>query len=405
MFAILKSIIGTVMLISYTAICLVCTLALCVQALLVHENNRFDQKKKHIFYRTYLVIALSGISEWGGVFLNYAPDNTRWLHILMKFIDYTVSPTVAMCFARQVKEATRSYRVVNAVIAVNIIFQVINIFTGWAFYLDAENVYHHGQLHWIYDAIYIFTALFGYMEFIEYGKKFRRQNTGSMSMVLATVLLCLILQTIGDDVRTVYLGMTLCTMLLFVHYTEFGQIEKDDELSLKKQLLENDAMTGVFSRYAYIEAVEAYTNAGIPENLAIFMADVNGLKTINDLLGHSAGDEVIKAVANCLKVTFEHCGKCYRTGGDEFVVFARMTREGANAAQDSIKAALKRWHGMVAPEAHASVGYVMASDFPDHTLEELVTEADVIMYEDKKRYYESVNAGNTMRHNRSPIER
>ena len=386
------------MLISYTAICFVCTLALCVQALLVCENDRFDSKTKNIFYGTYILIALSGISEWGGVFLNRAPESTRIIHIISKFTDYVVSPMVAICFARQVKKSSRSYRLVNLLIVFNIIFQIISLFTGWAFYLDAKNVYHHGPYHMVYDAVYIATTLFGYAEFIEYGRQFRRQNMGSMSMVLFIVTFCVLFQTIGDDVRTVYLGMTLCSMLLFVHYSEFGQLEKDDELSLKKKLLENDAMTGVFSRHAYIEAVEAHAEDQIPEDLVVFVADVNGLKAINDNLGHSAGDEVIKAVAHCLDATFKESGRCYRTGGDEFVVFAHIDKEEADASILKIKNSLTWWHGVVAGEASASVGYAAASDHPGHTIEQLVSEADAAMYEDKKLYHQSRNQEGAMRH-------
>ena len=48
---------------------------------------------------------------------------------------------------------------------------------------------------------------------------------------------------------------------------------------------------------------------------------LNGLKKANDTLGHSAGDELICAAANCMKFAFASYGKIYRIGGDEFVVW------------------------------------------------------------------------------------
>ncbi|MBR5705734.1 MAG: diguanylate cyclase, partial [Deltaproteobacteria bacterium] len=59
-----------------------------------------------------------------------------------------------------------------------------------------------------------------------------------------------------------------------------------------------------------------------PEDLAVFSIDVNGLKTVNDSLGHDAGDELIRGAADCISAAFGQTGKCYRTGGDEFVVLA-----------------------------------------------------------------------------------
>jgi diguanylate cyclase (GGDEF)-like protein len=389
---------STFMLISYTAACFVCTLALMVQGLLVRENNRFDKKTKYIFYGTYAVIILSGLSEWGAVFLNGAPERFRGIHAFLKMSDYITGPMVGVCFARQVRKPDRSYKLVNVIIAVNTIIEIASVFTGWTFYLDADNVYHHGPFHMFYVAMYATTALFGFTEFIRYGKAFRKQNVGSLSLVLLTITICDVWQMLRGDVRVVYLGMTVCSMLLFVHYSEFGQLETDDELSLKKRLLENDAMTGVFSRHAYIEALEAYTNEGIPEDLAVFVSDINGLKTVNDELGHSAGDEVIKVVAHCLDVTFKACGRCYRIGGDEFVVFARMTMGEADASRFKIKSSLAEWHGIVAREANASVGYVLACNLPEHTAEQLVAEADAVMYEDKKKYYKSINREDAIRH-------
>ena len=56
----------------------------------------------------------------------------------------------------------------------------------------------------------------------------------------------------------------------------------------------------------------------------MFSVDINGLKTVNDTLGHEAGDELICGAARCIEATLGTWGKCYRTGGDEFIVLAEM---------------------------------------------------------------------------------
>ena len=48
--------------------------------------------------------------------------------------------------------------------------------------------------------------------------------------------------------------------------------------------------------------------------------DINGLKVVNDTLGHAAGDELICGAADCISKTFEKSGTCYRTGGGGGVV-------------------------------------------------------------------------------------
>lgn len=377
------------MLVSYTAVCFLCTVTMCVLTQLVRENDRLDDKTKRIFYGTYLVVVLSGIGDWGGMFFNGSPDSTRGIHTFMKLMDYIITPMTGICFARQVAQSNRSYKAVNAVVAFNIAFQLISVLNGWVFYLDSDNVYRRGGLYWIYIAIYTYTSLFGYMEFIRHGKRFRRRNTVSLTMTLLMLATGTVMQTCMDSVRIIYLGMTMCSVLLYIYLAEFNQIEMDDELDIKQRMIERDAMTGVFSRHAYNEALDEYSRSGAPEKLAVFVSDINGLKAINDRLGHSAGDEVIRAVASCLSETFKDTGRCFRTGGDEFVVFAQITGEQAEVAAAGIKRTLGEWHGILADKAYVSIGYVVAQDHPGVDVQSLTSIADRLMYEDKREYYRS----------------
>ncbi len=378
------------MLTSYSAIFLLCTAAMCIQARLVSENDRFDKKTKYTFYVTYLFVMLSGIGDWGGVFLNHAPEHLRWLHAVMKLLDYTATPMTAICFAMQVSRTERPYRMVTAVMAFNVLLQLISLFTGWTFYIDADNVYQRGPLYWIYVVIYVYAALFGYMELVRHGRRFKKQNAVSLSMMLVMICASVLMQMLMPRVKTIYVGMTLCSVMLFVYLNEFSQMAMDDELDLKRRMLEIDAMTEIYSRHAYIEALEGYERDGMPDDMAVFMTDINGLKAINDEYGHSAGDEVIRAVAQCLDATFKDSGRCYRTGGDEFVCFARMDRNDASAAAEHIKKNLSEWHGILTDKANASVGCVIARDHPEQDAQGLVALADRCMYEDKREYYRRI---------------
>ncbi len=61
--------------------------------------------------------------------------------------------------------------------------------------------------------------------------------------------------------------------------------------------------------------------------------DINGLKCINDSLGHAAGDELICAAADCMKECFQNYGNVYRIGGDEFVII--MTEKTEELQKDN----------------------------------------------------------------------
>ena len=83
-----------------------------------------------------------------------------------------------------------------------------------------------------------------------------------------------------------------------------------------------DPMTGAKSKTAYLQREKEINSAiegGTPEKFAVVVCDVNGLKKINDTLGHKAGDEYIKKAFQMICDIFQH-SPVYRIGGDEFVV-------------------------------------------------------------------------------------
>lgn len=83
-----------------------------------------------------------------------------------------------------------------------------------------------------------------------------------------------------------------------------------------------DTLTGVRNKFAYVE-LECRLNLQIREEVplefAVAVCDVNGLKQINDTLGHKAGDELIKSASASITNIFHDCN-VFRIGGDEFAV-------------------------------------------------------------------------------------
>lgn len=144
--------------------------------------------------------------------------------------------------------------------------------------------------------------------------------------------------------------------------------------------LELDALTGFRTRKAYYNDVELIEQDKEKKEqpVGILFADVNGLKAINDRLGHQAGDELIISVAQSISAIFSD-GKMYRFGGDEFVVLSFDERE--ELFQNKLKQLEKNW----GESYSAAVGSVWLEYARD--LEKSVAIADKMMYMDKSRYY------------------
>lgn len=202
---------------------------------------------------------------------------------------------------------------------------------------------------------------------------------------------------------TVYLNITAFLVQLLVAFVclfgivsvvvrwinEFYTIRQkklDEKLNEQSVKISIDALTGVFSRMAYHEAIESYAEH-IPEDLAVFLIDINGLKRVNDTLGHEAGDELICGAAHCITEAVGDKGRTFRIGGDEFVVFAAMQKAQADETLAEMDRIMAAWSGVKVKALSVSAGYALANEFAGCSVEELTKEADKAMYEQKKEYY------------------
>ena len=79
-----------------------------------------------------------------------------------------------------------------------------------------------------------------------------------------------------------------------------------------------DALTGLYNRSRYERDIQAAREAGYKQLCCIYI-DAVGLHEINNHLGHQAGDDMLRGIADGIRAVFpDSCG--YRIGGDEFVV-------------------------------------------------------------------------------------
>ena len=144
------------------------------------------------------------------------------------------------------------------------------------------------------------------------------------------------------------------------------------------QVTKKDPLTGLLNRQAYYADISSE-----PEEItALVSIDMNGLKTINDTEGHTAGDKAISTIAACFLRATKRKQRVYRVGGDEFVIVCRQVSE-----EDVISLA-KRIHELVdATDYTCSVGYSYSSD-RKKSIDQLLSESDANMYAEKQLYYQ-----------------
>lgn len=166
------------------------------------------------------------------------------------------------------------------------------------------------------------------------------------------------------------------------------------QLSELKDLAYTDPLTRLFNRRALDERLRqelSRCNRLRGTTFTVAVLDVDDFKSVNDALGHLAGDELLKRIAADLRKCLREHDVIFRTGGDEFVALMPDT------AHEEALAALERFAAQVScfdfHGRRARVSFGIATRPPDgETAASLLARADMAMYE-AKRHKARIQAG------------
>jgi len=148
-----------------------------------------------------------------------------------------------------------------------------------------------------------------------------------------------------------------------------------------RYLSTHDILTGLYNRN-FFESEIARLQLSRLFPIGIVIVDMNNLKKANDRYGHSAGDELIRKVAQNLQHSFRAGDVIARIGGDEFAVILVQTDDfGAHSAVERLRANIKNHHDELLSIA---VGMAIAKE--GDYLPAIMRQADDRMYDDKTAY-------------------
>jgi diguanylate cyclase (GGDEF)-like protein len=158
------------------------------------------------------------------------------------------------------------------------------------------------------------------------------------------------------------------------------------ELDLRDKSL-TDELTRVHNRRGFYLIGEhmLFESRRNQTPLTVLYFDVDGLKEVNDNLGHEAGSQLLQEFANLLRTHFRHNDEVARIGGDEFAVLLLdgqidiLLRRLANATAEENNKGNRPYR------ISYSVGQMTSDPEADESFTELVTQADANMYEQKRR--------------------
>jgi len=164
-----------------------------------------------------------------------------------------------------------------------------------------------------------------------------------------------------------------------------------DDAIRNAQLANTDELSGMFNRRFLMQAGKRELRNSINNNktLSVVMLDIDKFKSINDTYGHSAGDMVIKEIANVITKSIRGVDIAARYGGEEFIILLPATdMDGAKIASEKIRQAIEE-----SQVIHENKIIKFTSSFGISTLDEKTCSFDILLESADKMLYISKKEG------------
>jgi diguanylate cyclase (GGDEF)-like protein len=253
-----------------------------------------------------------------------------------------------------------------------------------------DGAYYPGQARYItlglqtilFTVIAIYTLVGACREDVGRKERLHYLATGFSGIVMTIFI---ILQTMFEFLPLYAMGCMLATCIIHTYVMMDRESDWDTELGNFRDLAYKDPLTHVKNRAAFMEK-RAFINRQIRDNVmeefGLVVFDLNDLKTVNDTLGHDAGDRYIKNASHLICSAFKH-SPVYRVGGDEFV--ALLEGDDYRDRFDLLKSFDELMEeNLESGEVVISSGLDEYIHESDHEFDSVFDRADRRMYERKK---------------------
>ena len=334
-------------------------------ALLVGDNRMLGRSTKHILM-TCLILTLGGVVfQWLSWVASGNPNLNLYQRIAIA-TEFCVAPAIPVSAALAVKRDKRALAMMIVVLA-NAALEVASVFVPLVFVVNNQGLYERGPAYPAYITAYVACSVY----LLVHGTLAARRAQGTSYVAVGSIVLCLaagiVPQLMWHNAQTSWTAIAMTLALYYIYHND--AVQKTDEL------------TGLLNRRTYERHIADLTGPA-----QIYLLDLNDFKSVNDVLGHAAGDEVLASTAALIRRSFGFAGLCYRTGGDEFVVIVdgvhvrspRPPQSRVDYFLESLDAAREKSQDLCG----VSVGYAVLER--GGSVEEALERADKMMYEAKR---------------------
>lgn len=375
---------------NYTVTILICIISMIILTIDVGKNTILNKKDIKWFRATFILAAIGACCEYFGVFFDKMENSPVRLHWLITFIEFSLSPFLALCLARSAG-MQRKLKPMFALMGINVILEIVSLFTGIIFYIDLNGTYQRGDYYWIYILFCGISFAYILIAFIQIGIRSKIRNLVNIILIACITIIGQTANIIDGNINSGYSSICVTATLLYICLQNIFRHIMLEKINIEKNISSHDALTKVMSRLSYDEKIKEIdreiSEAPSGIKFAVCECDLNNLKVINDSFGHDTGDTYI---INCCKVIcnfFKH-SPVYRIGGDEFVAILRtddydrieeIKKELLDFSIEEMKKQIS-----VPEKKSFATGFAIFNPQNDKSFADVIKRADIEMYENKK---------------------
>lgn len=233
----------------YTANTIFVVLSMMIMLTAVSFNTTLDQQRKNITRVLFLVISTAALCEWLGNALDGAPAESIGLHKLVKYVELCSAPYLGLLCGKSLSSRVLWEKGIRCLLAFHVMLETVTLFTGQIWYVDAQNIYHHGPLYIVYIAFYCFSTVYYLVQGLQ---TFRRyQQSGSVMVLLLTVFLAsgIAVTLYDNNVEIIWLVVAISAIMLYKFYGDILQ--------------QVDGLTELGNRWSFEDHLKRYRGAGV----------------------------------------------------------------------------------------------------------------------------------------------
>ncbi len=336
---------------------IVIVLALCSLLIINFNSKLFSSNYKIVRNGIYLILLLIIFEDFELYFSKldyYVP-----YRLLFLVLCNIIKPFVAFYYIKGLTSKKLSNYVYIPII-INALVYISCFFCNFCIYFTNDNVLHYGILGFVCN----FTCMFYFILLAKnliYILKKGFYNI-YIFVIYMSIFFAYYLNFTFPNRNNVHILLLVAVVLYYLFlYIDFTK---------------KDALTKLYNRFSFYDDLKKYDK----KITGIMSIDMNGLKKINDSLGHYEGDKHLIKIANTLEEFSSNSYFFYRIGGDEFACIC------LNQSKVQIKKIIEKIKNeMEKKNLSISVGYSIRKTLED--IELVYKDADNMMYMDKTNFY------------------